>query len=480
MPASPRNVLTEESDRQQLQKLAMVSLLCHAPDNNWCKQQTSTNPTGAADEQHLPQSPAPTPQKKAKKRRKRKRLFSWPAKKRNSTAAALTGRARSSSAQQMGMYGGDASLSAGDDEQCSTAKVGKAAGCIGTSDKAIELASQGTVGDTGSSVWAVRRGAASTSGTSGRKTKLVIRAGRSKMQQDAMANLYALLYARIPFHNPTVEAFDNEFSDEELRLLIGMNKTLFNDCEITTNQSLDKGRECKIQALLKNLFGLVPPTKTPLLTISDSLGDHKNHKRRATVLKVHPKAGHQPRTHARDKGANRKAKKVHFGPEKVAFIGDGLKLMMDPQQSHNQWDEAANRLHTQHADRMAVALWDFEPQGVGQQVMTRGDVVQVLSTEFDGWWMVQRCDDSGQSCSRGWVPASYLSCISRQLAPCARYGHGKMWPLCPQPVRVPTGGQVVSNMQPGPQTYLANMQLNGPSTTAMWASDEGWIGSGGR
>ena len=55
---------------------------------------------------------------------------------------------------------------------------------------------------------------------------------------------------------------------------------------------------------------------------------------------------------------------------------------------------------------MATALWEFKPQGHGQLYMQQGEIVQVLSTDHEEWWMVQRGDGKESSC--GWVPATYL------------------------------------------------------------------------
>jgi len=56
--------------------------------------------------------------------------------------------------------------------------------------------------------------------------------------------------------------------------------------------------------------------------------------------------------------------------------------------------------------RKATALWEFNPQGPGQQYMQRGDVVQVVSTEQKEWWMIQTVVE-GQRVM-GWVPANYV------------------------------------------------------------------------
>eukprot|EP01048_Picozoa_sp_COSAG05_P004401 COSAG05_NODE_235_length_13191_cov_7.667354_9_plen_117_part_01 len=47
--------------------------------------------------------------------------------------------------------------------------------------------------------------------------------------KENLPELYALLYVRVPFDNPSDVALARGFSDKELRVLMGMNKMLIND-----------------------------------------------------------------------------------------------------------------------------------------------------------------------------------------------------------------------------------------------------------
>jgi hypothetical protein len=74
-----------------------------------------------------------------------------------------------------------------------------------------------------------------------------------------LIDLYVLLYARVPFDNPSDVALARGFSDKELRVLMGMNKMLINDYNPTTGKYTEKTKKNKIVALLPNLKSLARP-----------------------------------------------------------------------------------------------------------------------------------------------------------------------------------------------------------------------------
>jgi hypothetical protein len=59
----------------------------------------------------------------------------------------------------------------------------------------------------------------------------------------------------------------------------------------------------------------------------------------------------------------------------------------------------------------AIALYDFQPQRERQLKLSAGDLLDVLSSSADDWWLVRPYIHLGGSEDRaaGWVPASYVS-----------------------------------------------------------------------
>jgi hypothetical protein len=74
-----------------------------------------------------------------------------------------------------------------------------------------------------------------------------------------LADIYGLLYARVPFNTPTDVALAREFSDKELRVLMGMNKMLINDYDPKTGKYTEKTKQNKIRVLLPNIANLSHP-----------------------------------------------------------------------------------------------------------------------------------------------------------------------------------------------------------------------------
>ena len=82
---------------------------------------------------------------------------------------------------------------------------------------------------------------------------------RSRSNKGALTDLYALLFVRVPFDNPTEEALARVFSDKELRVLMGMNKMLINDFDPKTGKYTEKTKANKIKVLLPNISDLAKP-----------------------------------------------------------------------------------------------------------------------------------------------------------------------------------------------------------------------------
>lgn len=59
----------------------------------------------------------------------------------------------------------------------------------------------------------------------------------------------------------------------------------------------------------------------------------------------------------------------------------------------------------------AIALYDFQPQRERQLKLSAGDLLSVLSSSADDWWLVRPYGVSGESEQRaaGWVPAAYIT-----------------------------------------------------------------------
>ena len=82
---------------------------------------------------------------------------------------------------------------------------------------------------------------------------------RGRNNKDSLVDLYALLFERVPFDNPTEEALARVFSDKELRVLMGMNKMLINDFDPKTGKYTEKTKQNKIKVLLPNMSDLAKP-----------------------------------------------------------------------------------------------------------------------------------------------------------------------------------------------------------------------------
>ena len=82
---------------------------------------------------------------------------------------------------------------------------------------------------------------------------------RSRSNKGGLTDLYALLFVRVPFDNPTEEALARVFSDKELRVLMGMNKMLINDFDPKTGKYTEKTKANKIKVLLPNISDLAKP-----------------------------------------------------------------------------------------------------------------------------------------------------------------------------------------------------------------------------
>lgn len=60
----------------------------------------------------------------------------------------------------------------------------------------------------------------------------------------------------------------------------------------------------------------------------------------------------------------------------------------------------------------AIALYDFQPQRERQLKLSAGDLLDVLSSSADDWWLVRPYSQhlgASQDRAAGWVPASYVS-----------------------------------------------------------------------
>lgn len=82
---------------------------------------------------------------------------------------------------------------------------------------------------------------------------------RGRSNKDGLVDLYALLYTRVPFDNPTEEGLARVFSDKELRVLMGMNKMLINDFDPKTGKYTEKTKQNKIKVLLPSITSLSKP-----------------------------------------------------------------------------------------------------------------------------------------------------------------------------------------------------------------------------
>ncbi len=82
---------------------------------------------------------------------------------------------------------------------------------------------------------------------------------RGRNNKENLVDLYALLYVRVPFDNPTEEALARVFSDKELRVLMGMNKMLINDFDPKTGKYTEKTKQNKIKVLLPSITSLAKP-----------------------------------------------------------------------------------------------------------------------------------------------------------------------------------------------------------------------------
>lgn len=82
---------------------------------------------------------------------------------------------------------------------------------------------------------------------------------RSRSNKEALTDLYALLFVRVPFDNPTEEGLARVFSDKELRVLMGMNKMLINDFDPKTGKYTEKTKQNKIKVLLPSITSLARP-----------------------------------------------------------------------------------------------------------------------------------------------------------------------------------------------------------------------------
>jgi hypothetical protein len=84
---------------------------------------------------------------------------------------------------------------------------------------------------------------------------------RADKKKTSLVDLYALLFARVPFSSISDEALAKEFSDKELRVLMGMNKMLINDFDPVSGKYTEKTKQNKIIALLPLVSQLASPDK---------------------------------------------------------------------------------------------------------------------------------------------------------------------------------------------------------------------------
>ena len=84
---------------------------------------------------------------------------------------------------------------------------------------------------------------------------------RSRSDKTSLVDLYGLLYARVPFTQPSDAALAKEFSDKELRVLMGMNKMLINDFDPVSGKYTEKTKQSKIRSLLPHVHELQAPDK---------------------------------------------------------------------------------------------------------------------------------------------------------------------------------------------------------------------------
>jgi hypothetical protein len=98
-----------------------------------------------------------------------------------------------------------------------------------------------------------------------RRAKDAAPGSRTPRNQTAQRDteLYATLYARVPFHDPTMEVLAGTFSDKELRVLMSMNKMLINDYNAKTGKYTEKTKTNKIRCLLPKLNALAHPANLP-------------------------------------------------------------------------------------------------------------------------------------------------------------------------------------------------------------------------
>lgn len=102
------------------------------------------------------------------------------------------------------------------------------------------------------------------------------------------------------------------------------------------------------------------------------------------------------------------------------ILGEGVRRWTAARKPAADTEDAATAAKTSSASHAvtsstslpdAIALYDFQPQREHQLKLSAGDLLDVLSSSAEDWWLVRPYGLSEQSGERisGWVPAAYVS-----------------------------------------------------------------------